>query len=256
MNMRRIRQVMRYGWQHAGQITTSQQQGMGYRIKIFIDIVHCYRAYRMWSNQYLKENFHRLSSQERKTIGLRYREAGLKRDVWQKDFVKNRKFLVKYGDIRYEIGDMRDKRKKAYTDHFHTGKDLMVENDVNISRQHYLHGTIQIGNNVLLAKHVFIDYSGEVVIEDDVQITNGVIIETHHHAFHSDYRNSRTEIYPTKLLVRQGAVIGSRAIVLASCSYIGLHARIGAGAVVTKDVPDYAVVVGVPAKVIKYQSAE
>lgn len=47
-------------------------------------------------------------------------------------------------------------------------------------------------------------------------------------------------------------MIGSRAIILDSCNYIGLHARIGAGAVVTKDVPDYSVVVGVPARVIKY----
>lgn len=46
-------------------------------------------------------------------------------------------------------------------------------------------------------------------------------------------------------------IIGSRAIILASCHYIGKHARVGAGAVVTHDVPDYAVVAGVPAKVIR-----
>lgn len=252
MNIRRVKQVLRYGWLHAGQITASMQKGVAYRLRIFFDILHCYRVYRMWSNQYLKEHFHALSPQEREAIGNRYREAGLRRDAWQKDFVANRKFLIKYGDMRYEVGSKRDRRNKAYQERYHCGCGLLVENDVNISRQHYLDGTIHIGNNVVLTKHVFIDYSGEVVIEDDVQLANGVIIESHHHAFHSDCQKSRAEIYPTKLQIRQGAVVGSRAIILSSCHYIGLHARIGAGAVVTKDVPDYAVVVGVPAKVIKY----
>lgn len=176
----------------------------------------------------------------------------MRRDAWQKDFVANRKFLVKYGNIRYEVGSMRDKRCQAYTKRFHAGKDLLVEYDVNISRQHYLDGTIVIGNNVLLAKHVFIDYSGGVEIKDDVRFTNGVIVETHSHLFHSDLSRQKSELRTAKLIVERGAMIGSRAIILDSCNYIGLHARIGAGAVVTKDVPDYAVVVGVPAKVIKY----
>ena len=146
---------------------------------------------------------------------------------------------------------MREKRNEAYRKKFGAGKGLMVEYDVNISRQHYLNGSIKIGSNVLLAKHSFIDYSGEVTIGDDVQITNGVIIETHHHPFHSDYTQPRNIVHSTTLKIADGAVLGSRCIILSSCHYIGKHARVGAGAVVTKDVPDYAVVVGVPAKVIK-----
>ena len=45
--------------------------------------------------------------------------------------------------------------------------------------------------------------------------------------------------------------IGSRAIVLPGCKRIGAHSIIGAGAVVTHDVPDYAIVAGNPAKVIR-----
>ena len=61
---------------------------------------------------------------------------------------------------------------------------------------------------------------------------------------------------PTKLVIRERAYIGSRAIILDSCNYIGKNARIGAGAVVTKDVPDNAVAVGVPAKVVKFIGGE
>ncbi len=52
-----------------------------------------------------------------------------------------------------------------------------------------------------------------------------------------------------------GCGIGANAVILAGVS-VGKYAIVGAGAVVTKDVPDYAVVVGNPAKVIKMLDAE
>lgn len=55
--------------------------------------------------------------------------------------------------------------------------------------------------------------------------------------------------------IQKGAWIGANAVILAGVS-VGKHAIVGAGAVVTKDVPDYAVVVGNPAKVIKMLDAE
>ena len=157
--MKRIRQVLKYGWLHAGQICDSKSFGTLLRIRIFMDILYCYRHYKMWSHQYLKEDFFNKSNEERKRIGSTYLEQGTKRDEWQKDFRDNRKFLIKYSNIRYEKASLREKRNEAYRKKFGAGKGLMVEYDVNISRQHYLDGTIKIGSNVLLAKHSFIDYS-------------------------------------------------------------------------------------------------
>lgn len=53
------------------------------------------------------------------------------------------------------------------------------------------------------------------------------------------------------LEIREDVWIGARAIVLPGCKNIGAHSIIGAGAVVAKDVPDYAIVAGNPAKVIR-----
>ena len=247
--MNRLRQVTRYAWQHSAE--AAQQDGAPGRWHIFKDMLSCYIHYKMWTNQYLKERFHLRSVEERKATALEYKEKNKIRDAWQKNFREERRFFIKYGSKKYERASLREKRREAYMHRYNTGTPLQVEYDVNLSRQHYLNGSITIGNNVLLAKHVFIDYSGEVIIKDNVRITNGVIIETHQHAFHSDPSRPRSEIYPTSLTIEEGAVIGSRAIILSSCHYIGRNARIGAGAVVTKDIPDYSVAVGVPAKVIK-----
>lgn len=252
ITIKRLKQLLIFGWKHAGELSMEFGGNLRHRILIFFDILYCYRTYKMWSNQYLKERFYFKNIEERLRIGQQYRENGLKRDAWQMGFVKNWNFIVKYSNIKYELSANRNKRSKAYQKFYNTGENLCVESDVNINRQHYLDGKISIGRNVLLAKHVFIDYSGEVIIKDNVQLTNGVIIETHNHDFHSNYKESKTNITVTRLLIEEGAVVGSRAIILSSCHYIGKYARVGAGAVVTKDVPDYAVVVGVPAKIIRY----
>lgn len=139
---------------------------------------------------------------------------------------------------------------------YNMGEGCIVQYDVDINREHYLNGDIRIGNRVILAKHCFIDYSGHVIIKDDVCLANGVIIETHHHGEHTDFRSNRRSITQNTLLIEKGAFVGSRAIILPSCHYIGRYARVGAGAVVTEDVPDYATVVGVPARVIKKSTPE
>lgn len=250
MNYKRYKQVIKYSIIDSKKIKDQKLSNKN-SFFLFFDMLSCFIKYKMWTNQYVKENFYEKSKSEKKTIGKIYLEQGVVRDKWQKDFILNRKFLNKYSSKRYEKSYLRDKRNKAYAKKYNMGNNCLVEYNVELSRQHYLNGTIIIGNNVLLAKHVFIDYSGNVEIKDNVQLTNGCIIESHHHLFHSDYKVSRNEIIPSNLIIEEGAIIGSRAVVLDSCNYIGKHSRVAAGAVVTKDVPDYSVVGGVPAKLIR-----
>ena len=109
------------------------------------------------------------------------------------------------------------------------------------------------GNRVSFGKNVFINHSavfsasGGIEFGDGVMLAPGVKIATINHDF-----NRRHTVYTYgKVTVRKNAWIGLGVTITPGVT-IGENAIVGAGAVVTKDVPDNAVVVGVPAKVIKY----
>ena len=86
---------------------------------------------------------------------------------------------------------------------------------------------------------------GGITIEDDVQIAANVqMISNNHDPY------ERQILLCKPVLIRQGAWIGAGATILPGVS-VGKYAIVGAGSVVTKDVPDYTVVVGNPAKTVK-----
>ena len=101
----------------------------------------------------------------------------------------------------------------------------------------------RIGNNVKIQNNVSI-YEG-VTLEDDVfcgpsMVFTNVTNPRSHVSRKDEYR---------KTLVKRGASIGANATVV--CGHtIGRYAFIGAGAVVTRDVPDYAMIVGNPGRVV------
>lgn len=102
---------------------------------------------------------------------------------------------------------------------------------------------VTIGNNVKIQNNVSV-YRG-VVLEDDVFCGPSMVftnVATPRSAFP---RNQADDCLPT--VVKRGASIGANATIICG-NTIGAHALIGAGAVVTKDVPAYAVVYGNPAR--------
>lgn len=111
---------------------------------------------------------------------------------------------------------------------------------------------ITIGKNCKIDDNVNIDTTGNVIIGDNVRTSVDILIFTHSHNNNSNPTLPSSAITASTLRIGDGVVIGARAIILSSCHYIGKNARIGAGAVVTKDIPDNAIAVGVPAKVVKY----
>ena len=111
----------------------------------------------------------------------------------------------------------------------------------------YIEGRVKIGKNVKIRPFTFICEG--VTIEDDVFIGP-------HVTFTND-KNPRVR-GEWKLLetrVKKGASIGAGAVILPGVT-IGEYAIVGAGAVVTKDVPSRAIVVGNPARIIRYRKEE
>ena len=108
---------------------------------------------------------------------------------------------------------------------------------------------IKMGKNVMINSNLLAMARGGITIEDDVQIAANVQLLTNNH---DPYERM---VLPCKpILIKKGAWIGAGATILPGIC-IGEHAIVGAASVVTKDVPDCAVVVGNPAKVVKMLEA-
>jgi UDP-2-acetamido-3-amino-2,3-dideoxy-glucuronate N-acetyltransferase len=109
----------------------------------------------------------------------------------------------------------------------------------------------RVGRNCKVSSHTFICEG--VHIEDDVFIGHGVnFINDKYPRATSDTGQLQTEADWTveRTVVRRGASIGTGATILGGLE-IGAHAIVGAGAVVTKNVPPNSIVAGNPARVIK-----
>ena len=102
---------------------------------------------------------------------------------------------------------------------------------------------VVIGNNVKIQNNVSV-YQG-VTLEDDVFCGPSMVFTNVHTPRSAFPRNRPEDFLPT--LVRRGASIGANATIICG-NTIGEHALVGAGAVVTKDVPAHAVVYGNPAR--------
>jgi acetyltransferase-like isoleucine patch superfamily enzyme len=144
--------------------------------------------------------------------------------------VKLSKFINLYG---CEIGD-------------HTKIGAFVEIQKNA----------HIGNNCKISSHSFICEG--VAIEDGVFIGHSVtfINDSYPRAVNGDGElQTEQDWVVERTLVRKGASIGSGSTILSNVE-IGEHAIVGAGSVVTKDVPANAIVAGNPAKVLRYIKEE
>lgn len=117
--------------------------------------------------------------------------------------------------------------------------------------------SLVIGSNVYLAKHCCIGCSNRVVLEDDVLFAPYCHITDRNHV----YTDIDVPIWKQPSESPGPVVIGSQTwlgfgVQVMPGVTIGRHCVIAAGSIVTKDIPDYCVAVGAPAKVVKKYNVE
>jgi len=130
-----------------------------------------------------------------------------------------------------------------------------VQKGARIGKNCVLGQNVNVGNNVTIGSFV--------KIQNNVSIYEGVTLEDYVFCGPSmvftNILNPRSKYpqvgskYYIKTVVKEGASLGANSTILCG-NTIGRFAMIGAGSVVTKDVPDFALVAGVPAKIVGWYS--
>ena len=126
------------------------------------------------------------------------------------------------------------------------GENSIVYNQLTVVRPK----NVKIGKNVTVMNGALMMSAGGITLEDNVLIAANVQLISNNHDPYDRYI-----ITCKPILIKEGAWVGAGATILPGVT-VGKHAIIGANSVVSKDIPDYAVGVGCPAKVIKYLEKE
>jgi acetyltransferase-like isoleucine patch superfamily enzyme len=126
----------------------------------------------------------------------------------------------------------------------HVGKNVKIFHGVEVSFGYNL----TIEDNCVIHKYVLLDDRGEIIIREGTSISDYANVYSHTHDLNDGMivTNHRTEIGPKARITYHATVL--------SGVRVGEHGLVGSMGVATKDVPDYNIVVGIPAKTVKVKS--
>lgn len=142
-----------------------------------------------------------------------------------------------------------------HPENVHLGRDVYVGHHAMLKG--YYKNELRIGDGTWIGQQVFLHAAGGIEIGRNVGIAPGVKILSSHHDLDQAPREQpilHAAITFAKVVVEDDADLGVGAIVLPGIT-IGRGAQVGAGAVVTKDVPAFAIVAGNPARVIRMRDS-
>jgi len=139
---------------------------------------------------------------------------------------------------------------------FPIGSGTRIADHVSIENHHNIRGSFRCGSHVEIAHGAVLDITGGLVLEDGVWISERALLLTHDHRITPDTPKAAWPLDTRPKTIATDAWVGANAIVLPSANRIGVRAVVAAGSVVSRDVPDHAVVAGVPARVVGSTSTE
>lgn len=126
------------------------------------------------------------------------------------------------------------------------GRDCLLCRGVGVASELGA-GRLLIADHVQINRDVHLDITGGLEIGERAMISEGVVIYTHDHGL-----DPRSAPILVPKVIGQGVWIGTRAVILPGCRMIGAGAVIGAGAIVTRDVPCGVIVAGNPAQIVRH----
>lgn len=130
------------------------------------------------------------------------------------------------------------------------GRGIEIGDGCSIAADVFLHGPITLGRNVSLNARAVLDGGGKgIVVGDDTRIATGATLFAFNHGLDPERLIREQPVTSEGIRIGRDVWIGANAGVTDSV-VIGDHAVVAMGAVVTKDVPPWAIVGGVPARVI------
>lgn len=129
----------------------------------------------------------------------------------------------------------------------HVCAGAKIGNDCSLGQNVFVGNKVVIGNNVKIQNNVSV--YDNVTLEDDVFCGPSMVFTN---VYNPRSAISRKDEY-RNTIIKKGATLGANCTIVCGVT-IGEYAFIGAGSVVNKDVPDFALVVGVPAKQIGWMS--
>lgn len=181
-----------------------------------------------------------MNQKERMLAGLPYK-AWL--DGLSEERLENKKKIFKYNNL--EPGDEEAKDILIKEILGKTGKIINIESPFHCDYGY----NIEVGENFFANYNLTILDVGKVKIGDNAQIAPNVSIYTAGHPVHPDSRNSGYE-YGIPITIGDNVWIGGNTCIMPGVT-IGNNVVIGAGSVVTKDLPDDVIAVGNPCKILR-----
>lgn len=186
-----------------------------------------------------------MNQKERMLSGLPYKAW---MDGLSEERLENKKKIFKYNNLEPEYEKAKDALIKEILGK--TGNIINVEAPFHCDYGY----NIEVGENFFANYNLTILDVGKVKIGDNAQIAPNVSIYTAGHPIHPDSRNSGYE-YGIPITIGDNVWIGGNTCIMPGVT-IGNNVVIGAGSVVTKDLPDNVIAVGNPCRILRKISEE
>lgn len=165
--------------------------------------------------------------------------------------------------VRWILNPFKHRKEKGSVIQRRTRMDLFPYNKFQLGRGSMVEDFSTVNNavgDVLIGDKTIIGIGctliGPLTVGDDVMLAQNIVVSALNHGYKDvSIPPSMQKVICKPIIISDHVWIGANCVITAGIT-LGKHSIIGAGSVVTKDVPDYSVAVGNPAKVVKQYNAQ